>query len=76
VTANQEPVELHENSTKEEVAEYIKNKTPLFVESVEFEGMSLCRVHPALVQADEDNRNGETVKPSAGTTGGSSSEPN
>ncbi len=53
MNTEQKPVELRDNATREEVAEYIKNKTPLFVESVEFEGMSLCRVNPDLVQSDE-----------------------
>jgi hypothetical protein len=46
-------VELHDDSTKEEVVAYLKSKPPLFVDSVEVQGMSLCAVNPALVEIDD-----------------------
>jgi hypothetical protein len=57
MNAEQNQPELHEDSTPEEVAAYIKARPQLFADVVEFEGMSLCLANPDLVQpADGDDQ--------------------
>lgn len=45
-----------EDMTDEEFVQWYKSRTPLFIDSIEYEGVSLCFVNPELLKD-------ETCKP-------------
>lgn len=46
--------DVNDDSTAEEIRAYIQSKPPIFVDHVEYQGMSLSVLHPDLV--DEDTK--------------------
>ena len=52
--SRQNVTELNDESTREEIVAYIRNKPPLFTKSVVIDGMCICMANPALVELDDD----------------------
>jgi hypothetical protein len=49
----------------EELIQWLKSRAPLFTDSVEFEGMSLCFVNPELVEEEAPKQ--EQTQPAENT---------
>jgi hypothetical protein len=47
----------------EELIQWAKSRTPLFTDSVEFDGMSLCYVNPELVEEEVDPTEKQATPP-------------